>query len=176
MTAPPLCCVCWGCDIWWWWWWGDAIMDWSSLPSVDGSITSPFLHPPSLGVDFLWCIQQRTPVRAAPMTNDAKATAMAISNGTPTITAWEWCIGGLPFSFNNTDSSLLLLSDLGDFLLLKSLKTFWDRSISDDFVGGFLGGWLVDLGWIVGGLLGGWLMYCWLMLLLGNPGVVWWSL
>ena len=85
------------------------------------------------------------------MTNDAKATAIAISNGTPTITACEWCIGGLPFSFNTTVSSLLLSDFWGNFLLLKSLKTFGERSISVDCVGGFFGcdfptGWMIRSG------------------------------
>jgi hypothetical protein len=43
------------------------------------------------------------------MTKDASATAIAISNGTPTITACEWCIGGFPFSFN-----ILILSFLSE--------------------------------------------------------------
>ena len=79
---------CWGCNS------GDARCC-SSLASVEPSITSPFLHAPILGEDFLWCIQHKMPVRAAPITNEANATAMAISRGTPTMTAWEeWCVGG----------------------------------------------------------------------------------
>ena len=146
MTARPLygcCCGCWcelccscGANV------GDAIIDWSSLPSVQGSITSPFRHA-ILGLDFLWCIQQRTPVSAAPMTKDARATAIAISSGTPTITACEWCIGGgLPFSpfVSTVLSSWFDPPEFILFLLVKSLNTFGDKSISVGSTGGTLVG------------------------------------
>ena len=121
MIARPFEEVWFCCCRWWEVWsscWGDVLHNsgdarcCSSLASVEPSITSPFLHAPILGEDFLWCIQHKMPVRAAPITNEANATAMAISRGTPTMTAWEeWCVGGRS-SLSSGTTSLDFLSSL----------------------------------------------------------------
>ena len=54
-----------------------------------------------LGRALRWWMQQSIPVSAAPMRNEAKDMATAISAGTPTMTTWdEWRLGdsGVPLS------------------------------------------------------------------------------
>ena len=65
------------------------------------SLTSDFFN------DLRWWIRQSIPVKAAPIKNEAKEIATAISAGTPTMTTWDECNPGDSWWGGNSSNFLL---------------------------------------------------------------------